>query len=249
MKLLVAVKRVIDVGVKVRLTEDGGGVDTRGVKMVINPFDEVAVEAAVRQKEAGRATEIVAVACGPADTEETLRHALALGADRGVLVATVGRPECLAVAKLLCAIVAREQPVLVLLGKQATDDDASQIGQMLAGLLDWPQAIAVSALTLEGTQARVTREVDGGQDRLELDLPAVVTTDLRLNQPRFASLPNIMKAKRKTIERLDPAALGARVEARLETLALTVPPPRRAGRMVASVAELVRCLKDEARVL
>ena len=249
MKVLVSVKRVIDATVKVRLRADGAGVETAGVKFSINPFDEIALEEAVRLKERGLATEVIAVSLGSAQCQETLRHALALGADRAILVESEVALEPLAVAKLLAALVARETPGLVLLGKQAIDGDENQTGQMLAGLLDWPQATFASKLELADGRATVARETERGLERLELPLPAVVTADLRLNTPRFASLPNIMKAKRKPIERFDPGMLAVDPAPRLEVLKLEAPSTRRAGRIVGSVSELIAALRDEARVI
>jgi len=249
MKVLVAVKRVVDYNVKVRVKSDASGVDTANVKMSMNPFDEIAVEEAVRLKEKGIATEIVAVSCGLAACQETLRTALALGADRAILVETDTDLQPLAVAKLLQALAAREQPKLVILGKQAIDDDANQTGQMLAALLNWPQASFASKLDLAGDRATVKREVDGGLETIELSLPAVVTADLRLNEPRYATLPNIMKAKKKPLETTNPAALGVDVTPRLATLKVVEPPKRQGGGKVADVAELVAKLRNEAKVI
>jgi len=249
MKLLVPVKRVVDYNVKVRVKPDGSGVDTANVKMSMNPFDEIAVEEAVRLKEKGVATEIVAVSCGVAACQETLRNALALGADRAILVSTEVELQPLAVAKLLAAIVARESPGLVILGKQAIDDDANQVGQMLAALLDWPQATFASKVDIADGKATVKREVDGGLETVEMALPAVITTDLRLNEPRYATLPNIMKAKKKPLDTLDPAALGVDVTPRLATLKVVEPPKRKGGGRVADVAELVAKLRGEAKVI
>jgi electron transfer flavoprotein beta subunit len=243
MKLLVPVKRVVDYNVKVRVKADGTGVDTANVKMSMNPFDEIAVEEAVRLKERGVATEIVAVSCGAATCQETLRTALAIGADRAILL------QPLAVAKLLAAVVKRESPQLVILGKQAIDDDANQVGQMLAALLDWPQATFASKVEVADGKATVKREVDGGLETVEMALPAVVTTDLRLNEPRYATLPNIMKAKKKPLDTLDPAGLGVDVAPRLSTLKVVEPPKRKGGGRVADVAELVAKLRNEAKVL
>jgi electron transfer flavoprotein beta subunit len=250
MKVLVPVKRVVDYNVKVRVKADESGVDLANVKMSMNPFDEIAVEEAVRLKEAGLATEVVAVSCGPAACQETLRTAMAIGADRGILV-DCGEAEVqpLAVAKLLQAICASEAPRLVLCGKQAIDDDANQVGQMLAALLGWPQATFASKLVLEGDSAQVTREIDGGLETLSITLPAVVTTDLRLNEPRYASLPNIMKAKKKPLDTTTPAALGVDVAPRLKTLKVSEPKKRQGGTKVADVAELVSKLKNEAKVI
>ena len=249
MKVLVPVKRVVDFNVKVRVKADGTGVDLANVKMAMNPFDEIAVEEALRLREAGKASEVVIVSVGEASAAETIRTALAMGADRGILVKAEGRLEPLAVAKVLRALVAKEQPGLVILGKQAIDDDANQTGQMLAALLDWPIATFASKIVIEVGTALVTREVDGGHEMLRLPLPAVVTTDLRLNEPRYASLPNIMKAKRKPIEEMTAADLAIDTTARLTVVKVSEPPARRAGIRVASVAELVERLRNEAGVL
>lgn len=249
MKILVPVKRVIDYNVKVRVRSDGGGVETRGVKMSMNPFDENAVEEAVRLKECGIASEVVAVSLGVAACAETLRSALAMGADRGILVETDVELQPLAVAKLLAALVRREAPDLVIAGKQAIDDDMSATGQMLAGLLDWPQATFVSKVVVEGTTATLTREVDDGLETVAMSLPAIVTADLRLNEPRYASLPNIMKARKKPIATLTPAELGVDPAPRLHVLSVAEPPRRQAGRKVGSVAELVAALRNEAKVI
>ena len=249
MKLLVPVKRVVDFNVKVRVKPDGSGVDTANVKMSMNPFDEIAVEEAVRLKEKGVATEIVVVSCGVTGCQETLRTALAIGADRAILVETSAELQPLAVAKLLKAIVAKEQPQLVILGKQAIDDDANQTGQMLAALLDWPQAAFASKVDIANGVATVKREVDGGLEALELKLPAVITTDLRLNEPRYATLPNIMKAKKKPLETVTPEALGVDVTPRLATLRVVEPPKRKGGGKVADVDELVSKLRNEAKVI
>jgi len=249
LKIIVPVKRVVDFNVKVRVRADGSGVDTANVKMSMNPFDEIAVEEAVRLKEKGTATEIVAVSCGTAACQETLRTALALGADRAILVQTDVELQPLAVAKLLRAIVAREAPQLVILGKQAIDDDANQTGQMLAALLDWPQATFASKVDVVEGRASVKREVDGGLETVDVALPAVVTTDLRLNEPRYATLPNIMKAKKKPLETLTPAALGVDVAPRLTTLRVIEPARRKGGGRVADVKELVAKLRNEAKVL
>jgi electron transfer flavoprotein beta subunit len=249
MKLLVPVKRVVDYNVKVRVKPDGSGVDTANVKMSMNPFDEIAVEEAVRLKEKGVATEIVAVSCGVAACQETLRTALALGADRAILVQTDQELQPLAVAKLLQAIVAKESPQLVILGKQAIDDDANQTGQMLAALLDWPQATFASKIEIGSGKAVVKREVDGGLETVEVQLPAVITTDLRLNEPRYATLPNIMKAKKKPLETLTPQALSVDVAPRVTTLKVTEPGKRKGGGRVADVKELVQKLRNEAKVL
>src|SRR6187401_1356287 len=249
MKILIPIKRVVDYNVKVRVRPDGMGVDTANVKMSMNPFDEIAVEEAVRLKEKGTATEIVAVSCGVAACQETLRTALALGADRAILVETDVELQPLAVAKLLKALVSEEKPDLVILGKQAIDDDANQTGQMLAALLDWPQATFASKVELGEGSAKVTREIDGGLETLEVKLPAVVTTDLRLNTPRYATLPNIMKAKKKPLENVKPADLGVDVAPRLKTLKVVEPGKRKAGVMVKDVSELVDKLKNEAKVI
>jgi electron transfer flavoprotein beta subunit len=249
MKVLVAVKRVIDYNVKIRVKADNTGVETANVKMSMNPFDEIAVEEAIRMKEKGAATEIIAFSAGPAQCQETIRTALAMGADRGVLVQTDAELQPLAVAKLLKAVVDKEQPGLVIVGKQAIDDDSNATGQMLAALLGWPQATFASKVEIEGGKARVTREIDGGLQTLEVDLPAVVTADLRLNEPRYASLPNIMKAKKKPIEVLAPDALGVDVAPRLKVLKVEEPPKRKSGVKVKTVAELVDKLKHEAGVI
>ncbi|AWM88467.1 electron transfer flavoprotein subunit beta/FixA family protein [Microvirga sp. 17 mud 1-3] len=249
MKLLVPVKRVVDYNVKIRVKSDGSGVELSNVKMSMNPFDEIAVEEAIRLKEAGKATEVVAVSVGPAQAAETLRTALAMGADRAILVKTEATVEPLAVAKILKAIVAQESPQLVILGKQAIDDDANQTGQMLAALLGWPQGTFAFKLNLDGDALEVTREVDGGLQTVALTLPAIVTTDLRLNEPRYASLPNIMKAKKKPLDETNPEALGVDVSPRLKVLKTAEPGGRKAGVKVGSVAELVTKLKTEAGVL
>jgi electron transfer flavoprotein beta subunit len=249
MKVLVAVKRVVDYNVKIRVKADGTGVDTTNVKFTMNPFDETAVEEAVRLKEAGKATEIVVVSMGPAQSQDTIRTALAMGADRGILVGTDAELQPLAVAKLLKAIVDKEQPSLVLVGKQAIDDDSNQTGQMLAALLGWPQGTFASKLAVDGGKAEVTREIDGGLETIAISLPALVSVDLRLNEPRYASLPNIMKAKKKPIETVAPADLGVDPAPRLITLKVEEPPKRQAGVKVASVAELVSKLKNEAKVI
>ncbi len=249
MKILVAVKRVVDFNVKVRVRADGTGVETANVKMSMNPFDEIAVEEAVRLKEAGTATEIVAASCGPQACQETLRTALALGADRAALVETDADLQPLAVAKLLRAIVQKENPNLVILGKQAIDDDCNQTGQMLAALLGWSQATFASKLKIEGDKAVVTREVDGGLETISVRLPAVMTTDLRLNEPRYVTLPNIMKAKKKTLEVLKPDALAVDVAPRLKTLKVEEPPKRKAGTKLPDARALVHKLKNEAKVI
>ncbi|MGA0597626.1 electron transfer flavoprotein subunit beta/FixA family protein [Enterovirga sp. CN4-39] len=249
MKVLVPVKRVIDYNVKVRVKPDGSGVELANVKMSMNPFDEIAVEEAIRLKEAGKVTEIVVVSIGPQQAQETIRTALAMGADRGILVKTDQTVEPLAVAKLLKAVVAEESPQLVILGKQAIDDDANQTGQMLAALLGWPQGTFASKVELADGSVDVTREVDGGLQTLTLKLPAIITTDLRLNEPRYASLPNIMKAKKKPIADTSPETLGVDIAPRLKVLKTTEPGGRKAGVKVGSVAELVEKLKNEAAVL
>jgi electron transfer flavoprotein beta subunit len=249
MKILVPVKRVVDYNVKVRVKSDQSGVDIANVKMSMNPFDEIAVEEAVRLKEKGVATEIIAVSCGVSACQETLRTALAIGADRAILVDTDVELQPLAVAKLLKALVDKEQPSLVILGKQAIDDDANQTGQMLAALADLPQATFASKVEVEGQSARVTREVDGGLETLTMSLPAIVTTDLRLNEPRYVTLPNIMKAKKKPLETVKPADLGVDVTPRLKTLQVAEPGGRKAGVKVADVAALIDKLKNEAKVI
>jgi len=249
MKILVTVKRVVDYNVKVRVKSDGSGVDIANVKMSMNPFDEIAVEEAVRLKEAGVATEIVAVSCGIPQCQETLRTAMAIGADRGILVETDVELQPLAVAKLLKAIVDKEKPNLIIVGKQAIDDDANQTGQMLAALLDIPQGAFASKLKIADGRADVTREVDGGLETISISLPAVVTADLRLNEPRYVTLPNIMKAKKKPLETIKPADLGVDVTPRLKTLKVTEPPARKAGIKVPDVATLVSKLKNEAKAI
>jgi len=249
MKVLVAVKRVIDYNVKIRVKADKTGVETANVKMSMNPFDEIGVEEAIRLREAGIATEVIAVSAGVAQCQETIRTALAMGADRGIHVQTDVELQPLAVAKLFKAVVDKEKPEIVILGKQAIDDDCNQTGQMLSALLGWSQGTFASKLKREGERLFVTREVDGGLETVNLKLPAVITTDLRLNEPRYASLPNIMKAKKKPIETLTPEALGVDVKPRLVTLKLDEPPKRQGGRKVASVAELVDKLRNEARVI
>jgi electron transfer flavoprotein beta subunit len=249
MKILVPVKRVVDYNVKVRVKADGSGVETAGVKMSMNPFDEISVEEAIRLKEKGGASEIVAVSIGVAQCSETIRTALAMGADRGILVETDVELQPLAVAKLLKAVAEKEQPRLIILGKQAIDDDMNATGQMLAALLGWPQGTFASKIVIDGDQISVTREVDGGLETVALHLPAVVTTDLRLNEPRYASLPNIMRARKKPIETVKPADLGVDPTPRLAILKVAEPPKRQAGRKVGSVAELVEKLKTEAKVI
>lgn len=249
MKVLVPVKRVVDYNVKVRVKSDGSGVDIANVKMSMNPFDEIAVEEAMRLKEAGKATEVLAVSCGVTQCQETLRTAMAIGADRAILVETDTELQPLAVAKLLKAVADKEQPQLIILGKQAIDDDCNQTGQMLAALLGWPQATFASKVSIDGDKVAVTREVDGGLETLSLSLPAIVTTDLRLNEPRYVTLPNIMKAKKKTLDVFKPEELGVDVTPRLKTLKVTEPSKRSAGTMVPDVATLVAKLKNEAKVI
>jgi electron transfer flavoprotein beta subunit len=249
MKALVAVKRVIDYNVKIRVKADLSGVETANVKMSMNPFDEIAVEEALRLREKGVVEEVIAVSLGAAPCQETIRTALAMGADRGVLVETNAELQPLAVAKLLKAVILQEGPEIVIIGKQAIDDDCNQTGQMLSALLGWPQATFASKLVIEGGHAEVTREVDGGLETIRIKLPAVVTTDLRLNEPRYASLPNIMKAKKKPILTTTPEALGVDVSPRLAVLKVEEPPKRQGGKKVQSVAELVDKLKLEARVI
>jgi electron transfer flavoprotein beta subunit len=249
MKILVPVKRVVDKDIKVRARSDGSGVDIANVKMSMNPFDEIAVEEAVRLKERGVASEIIAVSCGVAQCQETLRTAMAIGADRGILVETTEELQPLAVAKLLKALVDKEQPQLVILGKQAIDDDANQTGQMLAALADLPQGTFASKVEVAGDKASVTREVDGGLETISLSLPAVITTDLRLNEPRYVTLPNIMKAKKKQLDAVKPADLGVDVTPRLTTLKVAEPPKRSAGIKVPDVATLIEKLKNEAKVI
>ena len=249
MKVLVSVKRVVDFNVKVRVKADGTGVETANVKMSMNPFDEIAVEEAVRLKEAGVVTEIVVVSAGPLACQETLRTALAIGADRAILVETDAELQPLAVAKLLKAVCAKESPRLVILGKQAIDDDCNQTGQMLAALLGWPQATFASKVQVANGKAQVTREVDGGLETLALGLPAIVTTDLRLNEPRYVTLPNIMKAKKKALEVLKPDALGVDVKPRLATLRVVEPAKRKAGVKVPDAKTLVDRLRNEAKVI
>jgi len=249
MKILVPVKRVVDYNVKIRVKSDGSGVELANVKMSMNPFDEISVEQAIRMKEAGHATEIVAVSIGPDKAQETIRTALAMGADRGILVQVDEIVEPINVAKLLKAVIDAEQPGLVIVGKQAIDDDCNQTGQMLAAFLGWPQATFASKITLEGGKAVVTREVDGGLQTITVNMPCVVTSDLRLNEPRYASLPNIMKAKKKPLDMKKPADLGVEIKPRLKVLKTVEPPSRKAGVKVKSVAELVQKLKTEAGVI
>ena len=249
MKILVPVKRVVDYNVKVRVKSDGSGVDIANVKMSMNPFDEIAVEEAVRLKEKGVVTEVIAVSCGVTQCQETLRTAMAIGADRAILVETTEELQPLAVAKLLKALVAKEQPGLVILGKQAIDDDCNQTGQMLAALTDLPQATFASKVEIADGKATVTREVDGGLETLSLSLPAIITTDLRLNEPRYVTLPNIMKAKKKPMEVLKPADLGVDIKAHLKVLKVSEPPKRSAGIKVPDVATLVAKLKNDAKVI
>ena len=249
MKVLVAVKRVIDYNVKVRVKADNTGVETANVKMSMNPFDEIAIEEAIRLKEAGTAEEIVAVSMGPQQCQETIRTALAMGADRGVLVKTDDELQPLAVAKLMKAVVDEEQPGLIILGKQAIDDVSNQTGQMLAALLGWPQATFASKVEIAGDKAKVTREVDGGLETIEINMPCIVTTDLRLNEPRYASLPNIMKAKKKPIDEKSPEDMGVDTAPRLTTIKVEEPPKREAGVIVEDVAQLVDKLRNEAGVI
>ena len=249
MKVLVPVKRVVDYNVKVRVKSDHTGVDVANVKMSMNPFDEIAVEEATRLKEQGAVAEIVAVSCGVAQCQETLRTAMAIGADRAIHVQTDAELQPLAVAKLLKSLVDQEQPGLVILGKQAIDDDANQTGQMLAALLDWPQATNASKVEIQGDRVQVTREVDGGLETLSLALPAIITTDLRLNEPRYVTLPNIMKAKKKQLDTVKPEDLGVDVASKLKTLKVSEPPKRSAGIKVPDVATLVDKLKNEAKVI
>ena len=249
MKVLVTVKRVIDPYVKVRVKSDGSGVETANIKMTMNPFCEIAVEQAIRMKEVGVVTEIVAVSVGVQQSQETLRTAMAMGVDRGILVETADEVQPLAVAKVLKAIIDKEQPKLVIMGKQAIDDDCNQSGQMLAALLGWPQSAFTSSITVNGDTADVTREIDGGLEKLTIKLPAVITTDLRLNEPRYVTLPNIMKAKKKPLEVIKPDALGVDIAPRLVTLKVQEPPKRGAGVKVADVKELVAKLKNEAKVI
>ena len=249
MKVLVTVKRVIDPYVKVRVKSDGSGVELANIKMTMNPFCEIAVEQAVRMKEAGIVTEIVALSIGVPQCQETLRTAMAMGADRGILVDAPAEVQPLAVAKVVKAVIARENPQLVIMGKQAIDDDSNQSGQMVSALMGWPQATFISNITVNGDQAEVTREIDGGLEKLTIKLPAVVTTDLRLNEPRYVTLPNIMKAKKKPLETLKPDALGVDIAPRFKTLKVEEPPKRSSGVKVADVKELLEKLKNEARVI
>ena len=249
MKILVPVKRVVDFNVKIRVKPDGSGVELANIKMSMNPFDEIAVEEAIRLKEAGKATEIVAASIGPAQASETIRTALAMGADRGILVKAEGAVEPLAVAKILKGIIDAEKPGLVILGKQAIDDDCNQTGQMLAALLGWAQGTFASKIAIDGDSVTVIREVDGGLQTVKLKAPVIVTTDLRLNEPRYASLPNIMKAKKKPIADKTPADYGVDITPRLQVLKTMEPPGRKSGAKVGSVAELVAKLKDEAGVI
>jgi len=249
MKVLVPVKRVVDYNVKVRVKSDGSGVETANVKMSMNPFDEIALEEAMRLKEAGKVTEVIAVTCGVTQAQETLRTGMAIGADRAILVETTPDLEPLAVAKLLKAVADKEQPQLIILGKQAIDDDSNQVGQMLAALLGWPQATFASKVVLEGESVTVTREVDGGLETLALTLPAIITTDLRLNEPRYVTLPNIMKAKKKQLDVMKPEDLGVDVAPRLKTLKVVEPAKRSAGIKVPDAATLVAKLRAEAKVI
>jgi electron transfer flavoprotein beta subunit len=249
MKVMVTCKRAVDYNVKLRVKPNGSGVETANVKMSMNPFDEIAVEEAVRLKEKGIAREVVAVSCGPADCQETLRGALAIGADRAILVQTGEELQPLAMAKLLRAVAQKAQPELIILGKQAIDDDANQTGQMLAALLDWPQATFASKVEIAQGKATVCREIDGGLEVIEMELPAIVTADLRLNEPRYATLPSIMKAKKKPLETLTAAALDVDVTPRMKTLRVVEPPARKGGGKVADVKELVARLRNEAKVI
>ncbi len=249
MKILVAVKRVLDYNVKARVNAEGTGIDLANVKMSMNPFDEIAVEEALRIKESGKADEVIAVSMGVSQSQETIRTALAMGADRGILVETDEELQPLAVAKLLAAIAAREQPGLVIVGKQAIDDDSNQTGQMFAALMDWPQATFASEVEVNGDKMKVTREVDGGLESIDVSLPALITTDLRLNEPRYAKLPNIMKAKKKPLDVLSPAELEVDIAPRLKVIKVEEPEQRKAGEIVGSVADLVDKLKNEAKVI
>ncbi len=249
MKILVAVKRVLDYNVKARVNAEGTGIDLANVKMSMNPFDEIAVEEALRIKEAGKADEVIAVSMGVSQSQETIRTALAMGADRGILVETEEELQPLAVAKLLAAIAKREEPGLVIVGKQAIDDDCNQTGQMFAALMDWPQATFASEVEIDGDKMKVTREVDGGLESINVSLPALITTDLRLNEPRYAKLPNIMKAKKKPLDTLSPAELEVDITSRLKVVKVEEPEQRKAGEIVGSVAELVDKLKNEAKVI
>lgn len=249
MKALVAVKRVVDYNVKIRVKPDQSGVELQNVKMSMNPFDEIAVEEGMRLKEAGTIEELIAVSIGPAQSQETIRTALAMGADRGILVETDEEIQPLAVAKILKAIALKESPDIVIVGKQAIDDDSNQTGQMLAALMDWPQATFASELQIDSGEASVTREVDGGLETIKVKMPMVMSTDLRLNEPRYASLPNIMKAKKKPIDTTNPADLGVDIAPRLKTIKVEEPPKRQGGVKVADVAELVDKLKSEAKVI
>ena len=249
MKILVAVKRVLDYNVKARVNGEGTGIDLANVKMSMNPFDEIAVEEALRIKESGKADEVIAVSMGVSQSQETIRTALAMGADRGILVETDEELQPLAVAKLLAAIAAREEPGLVIVGKQAIDDDSNQTGQMFAALMDWPQATFASEVEVNGDKMKVTREVDGGLESIDVSLPALITTDLRLNEPRYAKLPNIMKAKKKPLDVLSPAELEVDIAPRLKVIKVEEPEQRKAGEIVGSVADLVDKLKNEAKVI
>ena len=249
MKILVAVKRVLDYNVKARVNAEGTGIDLANVKMSMNPFDEIAVEEALRIKEAGKADEVIAVSMGVSQSQETIRTALAMGADRGILVETEEELQPLAVAKLLAAIAKREEPGLVIVGKQAIDDDSNQTGQMFAALMDWPQATFASEVEIDADKIKVTREVDGGLESINVSLPALITTDLRLNEPRYAKLPNIMKAKKKPLDVIKPEELDVDISSRLETVKVEEPEQRKAGEIVGSVAELVDKLRNEAKVI
>jgi len=249
MKILVAVKRVLDYNVKARVNSEGTGIDLANVKMSMNPFDEIAVEEALRIKEAGKADEVIAVSMGVSQSQETIRTALAMGADRGILVETEEELQPLAVAKLLAAIAKREEPGLVIVGKQAIDDDSNQTGQMFAALMDWPQATFASEVEIDADKMKITREVDGGLESIQVSMPALITTDLRLNEPRYAKLPNIMKAKKKPLDVLSPAELEVDITSRLKVVKVEEPEQRKAGEIVGSVAELVDKLKNEAKVI
>ena len=249
MKILVAVKRVVDYNVKVRVKADQSGVELANIKMSMNPFDEISIEEAIKLKEAGAATEIIAVSVGVVQCQETLRTALAMGADRAILVETSAELQPLAVAKLLKALCEKESPQMVILGKQAIDDDSNQTGQMLAALMNWPQATFASKVTVRGDMAEVMREIDGGMETIEIKLPAIITTDLRLNTPRYATLPNIMKAKKKPMDVMTPEALGVDVTPRLKTLKVVEPPKRKGGVILPDVAALIDKLKNEAKVI
>jgi len=249
MKILVAVKRVLDYNVKARVNAEGTGIDLANVKMSMNPFDEIAVEEALRIKEAGKADEVIVVSMGVSQSQETIRTALAMGADRGILVETEEELQPLAVAKLLAAVANKESPGLVIVGKQAIDDDSNQTGQMFAALMDWPQATFASKVEIDGDSAKITREVDGGLESIQVKMPVLITTDLRLNEPRYAKLPNIMKAKKKPLDVMSPAELEVDITSRLKVVKVEEPEQRKAGEIVGSVAELVEKLKNEAKVI